>query len=235
MRTPILTATIVLVLAAASAHSDPAMWSGFGLFTVTPDAPVPDGYAQAITDTLVPPPDWKQLGLPYADSERAKAYLIDYGDKGKLITVDRWLSLRPNVRFSLNIERPAAIPLRHKIMIGTDKAGWQVLKRSALSSDDEIFHRAYLLRSKKGGAVLGIVFHGGAWSTIEWPSPSTPSQVASLEIATRMLAEELRRVYPSQVAPLARALDDDSPVPTRPDLPDPDTQPGTLNAKEFAD
>ena len=205
----------------------------FGHFSVTFDAPVPDGYADAITDTLVPPADWKKLGLPYSDAEHAKAYLIDYGDKGKLITIDRWLNLRPNVRFSLSIERPSAIPLRHKIMIGTDKADWQMLKRSPLSKDESLFHRAYLLRRNEGGALLGIVFHGGAWSTIEWPAPSTPAQVASLEAATSRLSEELRRVYPSQIAPLARQVDSSSPVLSRPDLPDPDTQPRTLSAEEF--
>jgi len=234
VRTLVFVTAFIIVFAARFANSGPEVSFDFGLFSVTSDAPVPDGYADAITDILVPPADWKKLGLPYSDAENAKAYLIDYGDKGKLITVDRWLNLRPNVRFSLNIARPSAIPLRHKIMIGTDKADWQILKRSPLSSEDEVFHRAYVLREREGGALLGIVFHGGAWSTIEWPAPSTPAQVASLEAATLSLSVELRRVYPSQVAPLARQVDSTSPVPTRPDLPDPDTQPRTLNAEEFA-
>ena len=119
-------------------------------------------------------------------------------------------------------------------MIGTDKAAWEILKRSAISSGGELFHRAYLLRRSEGGALLGIVFHGGSWSTIEWPAPSTPAQVTSLELVTQSIAEELKRTYPSRIAPLAESLGGDGPVPDRPDLPDPDVQPRVLNANEFA-
>ncbi len=222
MRTLILTTASVIVFAAASANSGPEVSFDFALFSVTSDAPVPDGYADAITDMLVPPADWKKLGLPYNDARNATAYLIDYGDKGKVIVVDRRLSLRPNVRFLLQITRPSAIPLRHRNMFEREMEDWQILHQSSLSSDSEVFHRAYLLRRKEGGALFGIVFHGGAWASINWPAPSTSAQVASLEAATRSLAERLRRVYPSQVAPLSRKIDDSSPVPTCPDLPDPD-------------
>jgi hypothetical protein len=56
MRTLILTTASVIVFAATSANSGPEVSFDFALFSVTSDAPVPDGYADAITDMLVPPP-----------------------------------------------------------------------------------------------------------------------------------------------------------------------------------
>jgi hypothetical protein len=223
VRTLILATAFVTVFAAASANGGPEVSFDFGRFSVTRDAPAPDGYADAITNMLVPPADWKKLGLPYNDAQKSTAYLIDSGDKGKVITVDRRLSLRPNVRFLLQIARPSAIPLRHRSMFEWEVEDWKILYQSSLSSDSpKLFHRAYLLRRREGGALFGIVFHGGAWASINWPAPSTSAQVASLEAATRSLAEQLRRVYPSQVEPLSRKLDNSSPVPTCPDLPDPE-------------
>ena len=224
MRIHILTALLVVFATTASAENA-EVWPVLGLFTVSSETPVPDGFAEAITQELLPAAAWIGEHLPYAEAEHPKAYLIDYGAKGKLITIDRWMSLKPNVRFAIHIERPASVPLRHKIMIGTDKSSWRILKRSPVSPIAGPFQRTYLLQHRQGGAVFGAVFYEGVWATIEWPTPSSKEQVQALERITWTLAKNLREKYSDRFFALANSLEDGRPVVTRPDLPDPDSSP----------
>ena len=175
---------------------------GLGI-SLQPNASVPEGFAEEIMEILLPSAALKAEGLSSA-SEPARAYQVTYTRGGGIITVDRPVTrvlTKEQCRLSLNIQRPASARIRHQIMIGTDLAEWEILRRDPPSSDGEPFARTYLLRRPIAGELRGIAFYEGTWAELGC-APEVDED--SLLRLTWGLAERLRHTYERHIAPIAK-------------------------------
>jgi hypothetical protein len=216
-----LRAAVFVILVCAAESSICQVIPGPG-FTVTPQAPVPQGYADSTLRLLLPKEEWIAEGFTWNPVEMPKSFMTGYGKRGSLITVDQLISNDPYIYFSLLIERPIAMPLRHKIIIGTDKARWEVVYRAASAPSDTFFYRSYVLRENVHGALLSYIFFEGAMVKLEWEAASSDKTLHSFKVLTDRMSKRIRENYSIIVAPIANSLEDGSPKLTRPDLPDPD-------------
>jgi hypothetical protein len=193
-------------------------------FVLHPNASIREGFAGRITELLVPSTEWEKEGLTFANAP-ARAYQVSYAKGGAIVTIDRVMT-KNHCRLNIKIIPPASARIRHQIMIGTDKADWEIVRRDPPSSDGQPFARTYFLRLPNTGQLLGLVFYEGTWVELDWGglTPVPPGVEDSLLRVTWSLAQRLREVYEQQIAPIAKSIDDGSPVPTRPDLPDADTR-----------
>jgi hypothetical protein len=214
-------ATIFVLLVCIAESSIGQVIPGPG-FTLTPQAPVPPGYADSTLRLLLPKEEWVAEGFTWNPIEMPKAFMVDYGKRGGLITIDQLFSNDPYIYFSLLIERPAAMPLRHKIVIGTDKASWEIIDRAASAPSDAFFYRSYILRIHPHGPLISYIFFEGAMVKLEWEASSNDKTLRSIEALTDRMSKRLRENYATIIAPIANSLEDGSPILTRPDLPDPD-------------
>jgi hypothetical protein len=196
--------------------------------TFQPKAPVPESFPEKIIELLFPTAEWKAEGLSFA-SGPARAYQFNYARGGGIITVDR---LGPRkCLVSIMIERPRSARIRHYVMIGTDLAAWEIIRRDPPSPDGEPFARTYLLRLTRHPIISstelrGIVFYDGTW--VELRCGSLERFEATRDSMLRLtwnLAQRLREAYGQHIAPIAKSLDDGAAEVTRPDLPDADTRP----------
>jgi hypothetical protein len=185
---------------------------------------LPKDYAESLTELLLPAAEWKAERLSFAH-ESARAYQVTYTKGGGIITVDRVMT-KGNCRFSINIASPTSARIRHQIMIGTDMAEWEIIRRDPPSSEGQPFARTYFLRLPNSGRLRGLAFYEGTWAELDWGGlmPVPKGTEDSLLRLTWNVAQRLRQNYEQQIARIARSLDDGSPAPTRPDLPDADTR-----------
>jgi hypothetical protein len=194
------------------------------------NAPVPEGFAERIREILLPSSEWKAEGLSFGGGP-VRAYQVTYAKGGGLITIDRD-GTNGHCRFDLIIQRPTSARIRHQIMVRTDKAEWEIVRRDPPSPSGEPFARTYLLRRPSTGQLLGLVFYEGTWAELAcggllYPpgSPAPEAMEKSLLRLTWNLAQRLRQAYGQHIAPIAKSLDDGSTEITRPDLPDADARP----------
>ena|SRR5262245_48154260 len=210
-------------------------------FSLQQNAPVPEGFAERIRETLLPSSEWKAEDLSFGGGS-IRAYQVTYAKGGGIITVDRD-ETNGHCRFELKIEPSTAAKIRHQIMVGTDKAEWEIIRRDPPSPSGEPFARTYLLRRPSTGQLLGLVFYEGTWAELAcgglpYPpgsprvGPPPEAMEKSLLRLTWSLARRLRHVYEQDIAPIAKSLDDGSPEITRPDLPDADARPDQPTRKQ---
>ena len=127
---------------------------GMGI-SVDLNARVPEGFADKIMESLLPSVEWNAEGLFFGGGP-VRAYQVTYAKGGGLITVDRGMAeTGPPAgwpcRFSIKIERPLSAKIRHKIMVGTDLAKWEIIRRASPTPDGEPFARTYLFHFPNAG------------------------------------------------------------------------------------
>jgi hypothetical protein len=125
---------------------------------------LPKDYAESLTELLLPAAEWKAERLSFAN-ESSRAYQVTYG-KGGIVTVDRVMT-KGNCRFSINIASPTSARIRHQIMIGTDMAEWEIVRRDPPSSEGQPFARTYFLRLPNSGRLRGLAFYEGTWAELD--------------------------------------------------------------------
>lgn len=222
MKRPLLLVIIWTLCQSTLAQEPQVTMPGSGI-SLHANAPVPEGFAEKIIEHLLPSTEWKAEGLPFPRG-RARAYQVTYSKGGGLITVDR-VGVG-SCRFSINVGARASARLRHQILVGTDMAQWEIIRRDPPSPDHEPFARTYLLRLPQTGELRGLAFYEGTWvELLCGPLVVVPEAEAGLPRVTWNVARRLREAYEHWIAPIAKALDDGSVPQNRPDLPDADTRP----------
>lgn len=222
MKTLLLLIVVGLPWHSALAQDGRVTIPGTGI-TLHPNAPVPEGFSDTITELLLPAKEWKAEGLSFAGGA-TRAYQVNYS-RGGIITVDRD-DANGHCQFSLHIQRPASAKIRHQIMVGTEFGEWDIVRRDPLSPEDKPFARTYLLSHPATGTLLGLAFYDGTWAQLACSAvlPAPRTLESSMRRLTWDVARRLRQHYEQQIASIAKSLDDGSAVPTRPDLPDADAR-----------
>lgn len=184
-------------------------------------------FAEEIIDRILPRSNISKLVKATARTGEALSVLNDYGDRGKSLSLQKALDLNTFSTFDVLIEREQDIKLRHKIVIGTDRAHWEVIRKETTYPNKRLFKRIYLLVQSRGpyARMSGIVFYKGASATIDLFGPVNDSTIKTLGNVTWEMAKELELVYESKLKSISEGpLFKNNPTLTRPDLPDPDTQ-----------
>jgi hypothetical protein len=233
MKQPLLLLSIWVLCQPTLAQEPQVTIPGLGI-SLQRNAPVPEGFAERIREILLPSSEWSAEGLSFGGG-LVRAYKVTYAKGGGIITIDRD-GTNGHCRFNLKIERSTSARIRHQIMVGTDKAEWEIIRRNPPSPSGEPFARTYLLRRPSTGQLLGLVFYEGTWAELACGGlpcppgsprlgPAPEAMEKSLLRLTWNLAQRLPQAYWPHIAPIAKSLDDGSPETTRPDLPDADARP----------
>jgi hypothetical protein len=178
--------------------------------TFQPKASVPEGFAERIMEVPLPSTEFRAEGL-FSANVPARAYQVIYAKGGGIITVDRTmtpLSTKKHCRLTIKIESPESARIRHQIMIGTDLAEWEIVRRDPPSFDSQPFTRTYLLRRPMPHELRGIAFYEGTWAELECGLEGAEDSMHRL---TWTLARRLRENHELHIAPIAETLDDAFP------------------------
>jgi hypothetical protein len=202
-----------------------------GLFSLDLNAPVPEDFGDKLMESLLPSVEWKAEGLSFGGGP-VRAYQVTYPKGGSIISVDRAMAKGP-CRFSIHIERPLGAKTRHKVMVGTDLAEYEIIRRDPPTSDGEPFARTYLFHLPNTASLRGFAFYEGTWAELQCEvlMPDLDVTKTSVLKLTWNMARRLPNCYAQQIAPIAKSIDDGSPEVTRPDLPDADARPDTPTRK----
>lgn len=180
---------------------------------------ISDKDAAIILDDLLPIDEWNTIYPRGGPPQGAKAILFDYGDRGKLLSLQRL----PGIIGI--IDDASGMRLRHKIVVGTDLAKWTCIRKESTWPQDNPFKRIYIFKRARGeeGDLRGLIFFEGAMVEISYSGLVTDKISNDIAEITWRVATRLEGVYQKTIKPVSEgALFKNNPVLTRPDLPDPD-------------
>ena len=193
--------------------------------------PPPKGYGkefgEKIMNLLVTKEEIKKITTPTAKPQPTSATLWDWGKEGKILSYDKNLDLTTGSTINIGIERPEDMKLRHKIVIGTDRSSWELIRKEKNLSENKTFKRTYLLIQRRGenGRISGLIFYEGMKVEIEIEGQVSDDVIKNLEDVTWLVSGRIENIYNRYIKEISEgSLFKNNPTMTRPDLPDPDKQ-----------
>jgi hypothetical protein len=169
--------------------------------------------AESVLRKLVPEIEWKDFGsTAWYDKPVANSFFY-----GTTVSIGSY-----QCELLLIVESPEAIRLRHKIMVGTDKRDWTILRKESTYPHEAPFRRTYVFGSPDGLRVEGLIVFEGAMLTLKSSKALGAPERAAFEEFVVRASDRLARVYEESLKTYAEGPELDQPLPERPDLPDPD-------------
>lgn len=184
-------------------------------------------YAANIIAELLPIDEWVSI-FPDIDPPRAaRVTLSEDSDGVKLLSLYRNLNVPSLSSIIVTIHDAEGMRLRHQITVGTDLASWELIRKETTWPEDNPFRRVYLFKrpGEDSRKMRGLIFLNGVRVTIDYPGPFTDETTSQIEALTWRIAERLDEIYERELRALSESppFFRDQPLPTRPDLLDPDT------------
>ncbi len=181
--------------------------------------------AARLLDVLLPKASRESLCDTVLTPKVAQALLSDYGERGKLLSLQQQIVCEWTGLVKLVLESPSSIALRHKIVIGTDFKNQRMLKKESRWPHDEPFERTYAFIKTIGKReiLVGMAFFEGAYLYLELGPPSSREKIDTAISLTWSAANALRLVYDNELKAYSENPSFESKIAIeRPDLPDPD-------------